>query len=164
MSDKLFKNDKNYILKSVQNDTKKELLNYLFRKSLEKYELKSNSLGLVDKSFRKFYCYNNEIENRLSFFYRKISTIYRYNYGEVQLRFLWDGSSHNEFYKDQWKKFFKNEISFMIEKNIFLKTLLSLIKLKSDNINLLQYNLSAFIRKKFNMQVFKKKGVVLHSQ
>ena len=164
MSDKLFKNDKNYILKSVQNDTKKELLNYLFRKSLEKYELKSNSLGLVDKSFRKFYCYNNEIENRLSFFYRKISTIYRYNYGEVQLSFLWDGSSHNDFYKNQWTKFFKNEVTFMIEKNTFLKTVLSLTKLKSDNINLLQYNLSAFIRKKFNMQVFKKKGLVLHSQ
>ena len=29
MSTKLFKNDKNYILKSVQNDTKKELLKYL---------------------------------------------------------------------------------------------------------------------------------------
>ena len=26
MSTKLFKNDKNYILKSVQNDTKKELM------------------------------------------------------------------------------------------------------------------------------------------
>ena len=47
MSTKLFKNDKNYILKSVQNDTKKELLKYLIEISIHKYEVKSNPLGLV---------------------------------------------------------------------------------------------------------------------
>ena len=52
----------------------------------------------------------------------------------------------------------------MIEKNVFLKTLLSLTILQNDNYSLHQYNLSSFIRKKFKMQVFKKKGVVLHSQ
>ena len=99
-----------------------------------------------------------------NFFYKKISAIYRYNYGEVQLSFLWDGSSHNEFYKKRWIDFFKKEVLIMIEKNVFLKTLLSLTILQNDNLSLHQYNLSSFIRKKFKMQVFKKKGVVLHSQ
>ena len=53
MSTKLFKNDKNYILKSVQNDTKKELLKYLIEISIHKYEVKSNPLGLVDDSIKK---------------------------------------------------------------------------------------------------------------
>ena len=53
MSTKLFKNDKNYILKSVQNDTKKELLKYLVELSIHKYEVKSNPLGLVDDSIKK---------------------------------------------------------------------------------------------------------------
>ena len=52
----------------------------------------------------------------------------------------------------------------MVEKNVFLKTLLSLTILKNENLSLHQYNLSSYIRKKFKMQVFKKKGVVLHSQ
>ena len=41
------------ILKSVQNDTKKELLKYLIEISISKYEINSNPLGLVDDSIKK---------------------------------------------------------------------------------------------------------------
>ena len=61
MSTKLFKNDKNYILKSVQNDTKKELLIYLIEISIHKYEVKSNPLGLVDDSIKKLNNYNSRV-------------------------------------------------------------------------------------------------------
>ena len=164
MSNKQFKNDKNYILKSVQNETKEELLLYLLKISIKKYEYRSNPLGLVDTSFKKLKKYNIDVISKLNFFYKKLSTIYRYNYGEVQLSFLWDGSSHKEFYKRRWINFFKEEILNMTEKKVFLKTLLSLTILRDNDLNQLQYNLSAFIRKKFKIQVFKKKGVVLHSQ
>ena len=107
MSTKLFKNDNNYILKSVQNDTKKELLKYLIEISIRKYEINSNPLGLVDDSIKKLNNYNSRVISRLNFFYKKISAIYRYNYGEVQLSFLWDGSTHHEFYKKRWIHFFK---------------------------------------------------------
>ena len=88
MSDKLFKNDKNYILKKVQSNTKKTLINYLILKSIEKYELFTNPLGLNDNTsnFIKNFKINNY--KKLDFFYRKISTIYRFNHGEVQLSFL----------------------------------------------------------------------------
>ncbi|MAS38974.1 MAG: hypothetical protein CMB84_03135 [Flammeovirgaceae bacterium] len=164
MSNKLFKNDKNYILKSVQNDTKDELLLHLLELSIKKYEFHSNPLGLVDSSFKKLKKYNNDVISKLNFFYRKISAIYRYNHGEVQLSFLWDGSSHTEFYRRRWVNFFKQEILNMTEKKVFLKTLLSLTILRDSDLNQLQYNLSTFIRKKFKIQVFKKKGVVLHTQ
>ena len=72
MSTKLFKNDKNYILKSVQNDTKKELLKYLIEISIHKYQVKSNPLGLVDDSIKKLNNYNNRVISRLNFFYKKI--------------------------------------------------------------------------------------------
>ena len=49
----------------------------------------------------------------------------------------------------------------MINNDTFIKSLLMLTKNK--NINKLQYKISTFIRKKFNIQVYKKKGVVLHS-
>ena len=165
MSTKLFKNDKNYILKSVQNDTKKELLMYLIEISIHKYEVKSNPLGLVDDSIKKLNNYNSRVISRLNFFYKKISAIYRYNYGEVQLSFLWDGSSHEEYYKNEWKEFFNKETNKMIKDISFLKYILSIIVLNfsKKTISEYQYKLSTYIRKKFNIQVFKRKGVVLHS-
>tara|TARA_B100001989_G_scaffold200149_1_gene148658 strand:+ start:1486 stop:1971 length:486 start_codon:yes stop_codon:yes gene_type:complete len=161
MSSKLFKNDKNYILKIAQKETKTQLISYLINEAIKKYELKSNPLGLIYKPYLKSEKINVTELMKLDFFYRKISTIYRYNYGEVQLSFLWDGSSHNEFYKRKWISFFKKETSAMISNDTFIKSLLMLTKNK--NINKLQYKISTFIRKKFNIQVYKKKGVVLHS-
>ena len=161
MSSKLFKNDKNYILKIAQKETKTQLISYLINEAIKKYELKSNPLGLMYKPYLKSEKLNVTELMKLNFFYRKISTIYRYNYGEVQLSFLWDGSSHNEFYKRKWISFFKKETSAMINNDTFIKSLLMLTKNK--NINKLQYKISTFIRKKFNIQVYKKKGVVLHS-
>ena len=161
MSSKLFKNDKNYILKIAQKETKTQLISYLINEAIKKYELKSNPLGLIYKPYLKSEKLNVTELMKLNFFYRKISTIYRYNYGEVQLSFLWDGSSHNEFYKRKWISFFKKEASAMINNDTFIKSLLMLTKNK--NINKLQYKISTFIRKKFNIQVYKKKGVVLHS-
>ena len=161
MSSKLFKNDKNYILKIAQKETKTQLISYLINEAIKKYELKSNPLGLIYKPYLKSEKLNVTELMKLNFFYRKISTIYRYNYGEVQLSFLWDGSSHSEFYKRKWISFFKKETSAMINNDTFIKSLLMLTKNK--NINKLQYKISTFIRKKFNIQVYKKKGVVLHS-
>ncbi len=161
MSSKLFKNDKNYILKIAQKETKTQLISYLINEAIKKYELKSNPLGLIYKPYLKSEKLNITELMKLNFFYRKISAIYRYNYGEVQLSFLWDGSSHNEFYKRKWISFFKKETSAMINNDTFIKSLLMLTKNK--DINKLQYKISTFIRKKFNIQVYKKKGVVLHS-
>ena len=161
MSSKLFKNDKNYILKIAQKETKTQLISYLINEAIKKYELKSNPLGLIYKPYLKSEKLNVTELMKFNFFYRKISTIYRYNYGEVQLSFLWDGSSHSEFYKRKWISFFKKETSAMINNDTFIKSLLMLTKNK--DINKLQYKISTFIRKKFNIQVYKKKGVVLHS-
>lgn len=160
MSSKLFKNDKNYILKIAQKETKTQLISYLINEAIKKYELKSNPLGLIYKPYLKSEKLNVTELMKLNFFYRKISTIYRYNYGEVQLSFLWDGSSHNEFYKRKWISFFKKETSAMINNDTFIKSLLMLTK--NRDINKLQYKISTFVRKKFNIQVYKKKGIVLH--
>ena len=85
MSSKLFKNDKNYILKIAQKETKTKLISYLINEAIKKYELKSNPLGLIYKPYLKSEKLNVTELMKLNFFYRKISTIYRYNYGEVQL-------------------------------------------------------------------------------
>ena len=52
----------------------------------------------------------------------------------------------------------------MVKNEKFRKIVLSILILikKKDEIADLQYNLSTFIRNKYNIQVFKRKGVVLH--
>ena len=163
MSSMQFRNDKNYILEKVQSNTKKPLLDYLIKKSTERYEISTNPLGLNDNTSNMIKNFKINNYKKLDFFYRKISAIYRFNHGEVQLSFLWDGSSHEEFYKNRWSSFFKNEIKRMVNNEKFRKILLSILILikKKDGISNLQYYLSTFIRNKYNIQVFKRKGIVL---
>ena len=166
MKIKLFKADKNYILKRVQKESQSSLIKFLISTSINTYQKKTNSIGLLDKTSELINNYNLKTSKDFIFFYNKISAIYRYNYGEIQLSFLWDGSSHEEFYRNRWKNFFKNEIKLMCSNYSFLKNIISMtiFNKKINDISELQYNLSTFIRKKFNIQVFKRKGIVVHSK
>ena len=107
---KQFKNDKNYILKKIQLETKEKLLKKLIKTSTILYNKKSNPLGLIDKTTDKLKKTKEINYKSLNFFYNKLSTIYRYNHGEVQLSFLWDGTSHEEYYRNRWKSFFKEKL------------------------------------------------------
>ena len=166
MSMKQFKNDKNYILKKIQLETKEKLLKKLIKTSTILYNKKSNPLGLIDKTTDKLKKIKEINYKSLNFFYNKLSTIYRYNHGEVQLSFLWDGTSHEEYYRNRWKSFFKRETNRMSQNLSFLKSVLYLT-IFSNNVDEkaeIQYRVSTFLRKDFNIQVFKRKGVVLHTK
>lgn len=166
MSMKQFKNDKNYILKKIQLETKEKLLKKLIKTSTILYNKKSNPLGLIDKTTDKLKKTKEINYKSLNFFYNKLSTIYRYNHGEVQLSFLWDGTSHEEYYRNRWKSFFKRETNRMSQNLSFLKSVLYLT-IFSNNVDEkaeIQYRVSTFLRKDFNIQVFKRKGVVLHTK
>ena len=166
MSVKQFKNDKNYILKKIQLETKDRLLKKLIKMSSDTYTNKSNPLGLIDKTTNRLNKIREFNYKSLNFFYNKLSTIYRYNHGEVQLSFLWDGTSHEEYYKNRWKSFFKRETNRMSQNLSFLKSVLYLT-IFSNNVDEkaeIQYRVSTFLRKDFNIQVFKRKGVVLHTK
>ena len=166
MSIKQFKNDKNYILKKIQLETKEKLLKKLIKRSTILYNKKSNPLGLIDKTTDKLKKTKEINYKSLNFFYNKLSTIYRYNHGEVQLSFLWDGTSHEEYYRNRWKSFFKRETNRMSQNLSFLKSVLylTIFSNKVDEKAEIQYRVSTFLRKDFNIQVFKRKGVVLHTK
>ena len=166
MAEKQFQNDKNYILKNIQTECRNEFLMNLIRKSVNAYEQKSNSLKLNDSISN--YLKKNNIKdfNNLNFFYRKLSAIYRFKYGETQLSFLWDGRSHEDYYKERWRSFFTVETEKLINNISILKMILSVtvFNLGKDRILSSQYKLSSYIRKNFNAQVFKRKGVINYSK
>lgn len=166
MSVKQFKNDKNYILKKIQLETKDRLLKKLIKMSSDTYTNKSNPLGLIDKTTNRLNKIREYNLKSLYFFYNKLSAIYRYNYGEVQLSFLWDGSSHEEYYRNRWISFFVKETDRMSQNLSFLKSVLYLTIFSKDinEKSEVQYKLSTFLKKDFNIQVFKRKGIVLHSK
>ena len=166
MSVKQFKNDKNYILKKIQLETKDRLLKKLIKMSSDTYTNKSNPLGLIDKTTNRLNKIRKYNLKSLNFFYYKLSAIYRFNYGEVQLSFLWDGSSHEEYYRNRWISFFLKETDRMSQNLSFLKSILYLTIFSKDfNENSeVQFKLSTFLRKDFNIQVFKRKGIVVHSK
>ena len=166
MSVKQFKNDKNYILKKIQLETKDRLLKKLIKMSSDTYTNKSNPLGLIDKTTNRLNKIREFNLKSLYFFYNKLSAIYRYNHGEVQLSFLWDGSSHEEYYINRWISFFVKETDRMSQNLSFLKSVLYLTIFPKDinEKSEVQYKLSTFLRKDFNIQVFKRKGIVVHSK
>ena len=79
MSLKQFKNDKNYILKKIQLETKDRLLKKLIKMSRDTYANKSNPLGLIDKTTNRLNKIREYNLKSLYFFYNKLSAIYRYN-------------------------------------------------------------------------------------
>ena len=166
MAEKQFQNDKNYILKNIQKECRNEFLINLIRKSVNAYEQKSNSLKLNDSISN--YLKKNNIKdfNNLNFFYRKLSAIYRFKYGETQLSFLWDGRSHEDYYKERWRSFFTVETEKLINNISILKMILSVtvFNLGKDRILSNQYKLSSYIRMNLNAQVFKRKGVINYSK
>jgi len=159
----LFKSDKNYILKKVQIKSRNKLLKNLIFKTIKEYEKKNNSLGIVDEVINSIKKYKINNKKDFYFFYNKIAAIYRFKYGENQLRIIWDGRNHFEFYEDKWKKYFKKEIDSMLEYSSFIKIMINLTALnkRSKNLKKFHYKLSDFIRNKFQIQVFKRKGLVL---
>ena len=162
MKIKLFKSDKNYILKKVQKESQSSLIKFLIATSINTYQKTTNSIGILDKTSKLINNYNLKNSKDFIFFYNKISAIYRYNYWEVQLSFFWDGSSHEEFYRNRWKNFFKNEIKLMCSNYSFLKNIISMtiFNKKINDISELQYNLSTFLRKKFNIKSSREKELL----
>ena len=71
MSVKQFKNDKNYILKKIQLETKDRLLKKLIKMSSDTYTNKSNPLGLIDKTTNRLNKIREYIRESLRNWFKK---------------------------------------------------------------------------------------------
>ena len=71
MKIKLFKADKNYILKKVQKESQSSLIKFLISTSINTYQKKTNSIGILDKT--------SELINNYPKFDKRYSDVYSDN-------------------------------------------------------------------------------------
>ncbi len=163
MKSKLFESDKNIILKKTQYKLRNRLLRDLIFNTIKEYKIKNNSLGIIDNVIESIENYNIKNEKEFYYFYNKIAAIYRYKFGNNQLSFIWDGRSHSEFYEEKWINYFKKEVKIFLKNSSFIKIILKLTALnyQTNKLKNLHYKLSSFIKQRFKIQVFKRKGIDL---
>lgn len=163
MAEKLFHLDRNYLLQEAQRQLKAELLEDFVIRAIAGYQAIHNPLGLIDDTVIQIQAYRPSSEQLEAFdvFYKKLAAIYRYEHGDNQLEFVWDGRSHQEYYGEQWSQFFIEQTNKLFLHTPFLKIVLELTVFAhqlTDN-QMLIYRISSVFREQFNYQVYKRKGV-----
>ncbi|MEM6815859.1 MAG: hypothetical protein AAF600_15970 [Bacteroidota bacterium] len=103
IEEKYFLQDKNHLLKTVQAFSKDILLDVWLQEILTAYGLQHNPMGLEDDFIfelnKKIFAAKNLLEDP----YNTLAAIYRFDYGDNQLTFQWDGRTHMEVYDSDWK-------------------------------------------------------------
>lgn len=162
MHRRLFHSDKNHILKESQISQEGRLLRSM-ADFVKQYYLKHyNPLGLIDDTIL-------EIQNAGDFeieefhgFYHDLAAVYRFRHGEVQLEFLFDGSSHFDKYCEEWERFFKQNIMAFCANKFFIKAVLDIAVFhRHDRVaSLAADRLKYFLTNYFDVKVYKYRGVM----
>ncbi len=103
IEEKYFKQDKNYLLKSVQAFSKESLLNEWTQQLFVSYNIQHNPMGLEDDFILALRKQIQRGKKLLEDNYDILSAIYRFHHSDNQLEFNWDGRSHMETYDEEWK-------------------------------------------------------------
>jgi hypothetical protein len=158
---KLFSTDKNYILREVQLSTRKSLLRDLVRFSKNFYLSHHNPLGLIDDIISRIKASGNFPEEAFDEFYHDLCAIYRYQHGEVQLEFLFDGRSHWQKYESDWVAFFKQKCADFCFNRYFLRAVLDIAVFHNHDrvAHLAGDRLKYFLIHHYDMKVYKYKGI-----
>ena len=106
VEEKFFTQDKNYLLKTVQAFSKEYLLNQWLQAILRAYNLQHNPMGLEDDFTLELKQKISAAKPLIEDSYDLLAAIYRYDYGDNQLAFQWDGRTHMEVYDNDWKEMF----------------------------------------------------------
>lgn len=159
---RLFPSDKNYILNEVQASQKDSLLKFLVDFVKDYYLQHHNPLGLEDDTILEIKK-NRPFElSAFDEFYHDLATIYRFKHGEVQLEFLFDGTSHYEKYEKDWEDFFKQHVRLFCLNRYFIRAVLDIsVFHHHDRVAFLAGDrLKYFITHYYGMKVYKFRGVL----
>ena len=162
ISHPLFDQDKNYILKEVQADSKASLLTQMVRAAKETYLSKYNPLGLEDDTVKAIQdCDSFSIEHFESFYW-ELAGIFRYRIGSNQLEFIFSGKSHYEKYQDDWNEAFEIWLEEFLKSKYFIRAVLEMsILYPQKRVALLAKDrMKVYLSQYFCLRVYKYRGIV----
>ncbi len=159
---KLFPSDKNYMLAEVQLAQRDALLNYLVKYVKQYYQLHYNPLGLIDEVIMEILKDKEYPMDAFEEFYHDLSALYRFKHSEVQLEFLFDGSTHYEKYTREWVDYFKRRIETFCANKFFIRAVLDIAVFHhNDRVAFLAGDrLKYFLTNYSGMKVYKYRGIM----
>lgn len=146
----------------VQTSQRNALLQQLVDIAKKYYLDHHNPLGLVDDTIL-------EIQNSREFpfeafdeFYHDLSTVYRFKHGEVQLEFLFDGTSHDEKYTNEWGEYFRQSVRAFCSSKLFMRAVLDIAVFHRHDYVAQRagVRLKYFLSNYFDLKVYKYRGVM----
>ena len=158
----LFPSDKNYLLADVQHEEKHNLLKFLVDFVKDYYLQHSNPLGLIDDTILQIQKSNSYPVEPFEEFYHDLAALYRFKHGEVQLEFLFDGSSHSSKYVVEWNSYFKKSIREFCANRYFVRAILDIsVFHNTDRVAFLASDrLKYFLNQYFGLKVYKYRGIM----
>lgn len=159
---RLFPSDKNYLMVQAQESQKEKLLDYLVNYSKSFYLEQHNPLGLIDDTILEILDAKSYPIEAFDEFYYDLAAIYRFKYNEVQLEFLFDGSTHYDKYSKEWVEFFNQHIYAFCNNRFFLRAILdiSVFHNKDRVAQLAGDRLKYFLENFYSMKVYKYRGIM----
>ena len=157
----LFPGDKNYILKEVQASVRADLLDELVDYVKSFYLSVHNPLGLIDDTVDRIRNSSYYPREPFSEFYHDLAALYRYQYGEIQLEFLFDGRTHFEKYSQEWGNFFMEKVMDFCENRFFIRAVLDIAVFHNHDrvASLAGDRLKYFLTQYYEMKVYNYRGL-----
>lgn len=137
-----------------------ELVEVLVQELKKSYTLLYNPLGLMDNTYQQIVETQVFPKDRVRVIYEQLCGIYRFKYGSNQLEFLFDGRSHLDKYREDWKAQFTNWLRELGTHEPYVKTMLRMTVLfdTENRAEFAENRCKSFINDFFKLKIVKRKG------
>jgi hypothetical protein len=162
MTAKFFRYDKNYLLRSVQEELRGRLMAYLYSRGRRAFQQHFNPLGLEDSLSRRIRTARPQLAP-LADLYCTLAAIYRYQHGGNQLELLFNGKTHEEQYHLDWSRAFAGWCEQLCADPAFVRLLLGITVLqppKKGQPSLAEQRLRNLAQEKWGIKVHKRRGIL----
>jgi hypothetical protein len=160
MIDKLFPLDKNYILRQAQYVSEEDLLDLMIFELKRSYTHLYNPLQLMDQTYSLIMDTYDFPRERVRMIYRQLCGIYRFKHKDNQLELLFDGRTHFDKFRDDWRVALLSWVQELGQHEQYVKTLLRMTLLydTESRAEWAENHCKAFINHHFELKVVKRQG------
>lgn len=160
MIDKLFPLDKNYILRHAQSVLEEEMLDQMACELKRSYTCLYNPLQLMDETYSRIMETVDFPKDRIRIIYRQLCGIHRFKNRGNQLELLFDGRSHFDKFREDWRTAFISWLQELGQYEQYVKTMLRMTLLydTESRAEWAENHCKAFINLHFELKIIKRQG------